>query len=388
MYDFILFEISKYPNHYKDIVITAKMLKSQGYSVAIYDYYKEKDECANCGFPIITSENIHPQPSIFSKFSNRLISSLGHLIDRFNISKYQSSVLKELKGQCHNLYFGTYCDEVSRRFINNLDPNTNYFTWVVKSSLLSKGAKRSLNWGTINYAFIRNLVIKSRIIFFVSNDIIKAEFRSLKFPEDRLVLRPERFVEDISDNSIEHDDFTLLTIGSLRRSKRIELSLTALKILNDQNIHITIAGRVQGDEKYEKLISKVGSELHNFKRINHRLSEEEYNAYLDSSDFMVLCDEKTDSTITNGTLSEALMHHLPVIVPNYEPYKSLVENFGIGIMYNPKDINTLVEAIKIAKRQGKEAFKLKIDQYLKTITLKNVSSLLGNELKKLNICPK
>ncbi len=74
--------------------------------------------------------------------------------------------------------------------------------------------------------------------------------------------------------------------------------------------------------------------------------------HLEKCHFLLLCDKKQPSSVTNGTLMEAFINLRPVIAPNYDPYKYYVEKYGLGILYNPEETDSLVDAINKAIKRG------------------------------------
>ena len=386
-YDFIIFEISKYPNHYKDLDIIAELLMYGGYSVAIYNYFGEKDNCKVSNVPFIEPIRRHPTPSVMSKSGFPLFGIIGHLIDRIRISHYQKVVAKDLDGKCNNVYAGTYCDEISVSFIKNMPESVNFYLWVVRSSLLTQKVKLKFDWGSLNYLRIQKKVLDSGMRFFVSNHIIKQEFIDHGISPYRLVLRPERYIKTIIDNSTNSNVFTLLVIGSLRPDKRVELILSAISNMKNPTIKIIVAGRVQNDPSYAETIINHGKNIPGFERRDYRLSDEEYKTRLDSCDFLIMADKQQLSTITNGTMSEALIHYLPIIAPDYNPYRYYIDKYGIGVSYNPNEEGDLIRAIKEAKNKGKRKYHENITNYLNTITFENCSNLFCSEIKSA-LCQK
>lgn len=109
----------------------------------------------------------------------------------------------------------------------------------------------------------------------------------------------------------------------------------------------------------------------------------QYNDFLNNfakSHFLILADKQVKGTVTNGTMNESLINYRPVIVPNYSPYKELISEYKVGILYDPKVENSLTNAMQKAKQIGCESFIPYIDNYLHTISFDKVSRELCDSL--------
>ena len=123
----------------------------------------------------------------------------------------------------------------------------------------------------------------------------------------------------------------------------------------------------------------------NIKRIDRRLSDEEYNLLISTCDYLLLCDEKQLSSVTNGTMSEALLAGKPIIAPDYDPYQTMVNKYGVGILYDIKDPVSIQNALVKAKNTDPVVFKNDINQFVSTLeypcVLKNFKSEIVLSLK-------
>ena len=110
---------------------------------------------------------------------------------------------------------------------------------------------------------------------------------------------------------------------------------------------------------------------------------DKFNLLMRESHFVVLADVKQMSCVTNGTMMEALINYRPIIAPNYEPYKSYFDKFGIGISYNPDIPGDLARAMTEAGKTGCEYFRINIEKFLQTLVFSNVASELYHQLYPL-----
>ncbi len=378
LYDFILFENQEGNiNHYKDINIIARYLKSAGYSVAIADVFAEAEHCKEPDVPHIIIKGHKSIDRTVRRFWNP-----SAWLHRHNRNQYYKSVIKQIAPLCNNIYAGSYHLTISNTWIKTIPSNVNCFFWGLRSWWLcpSKIPKYSLNWFNAkkNLAIIKSL---KNIKFFISDNSIINEFVELGFNRNRLVLRSERFYNKdvIEASSISNkSELNILSIGSLRPDKRIELISNAVKHLGS-SVCYTIAG--VSSPEYEKVISSSMNDASNIRRIQRRLSEDEFVSLMVNADFLVLCDVKQPSSVTNGTMMEALMNGVPIIAPNYNPYQYYVEKYGVGILFDPKENNSLENAIRCAIKLGKESFQANIRNLMKELTYENIIEAFSNDLR-------
>lgn len=382
MYDFVLFENFHIAyNHYKDICIIAKMLVVSGYSVAIADVFDEAKQCQIDGVPHILIKA--PKPLIRKSGNIPVLRVLENYVQTRKRWKYLTSVIEELIPICRNIYAGSYHVGLSLKMIRAIPADKNIFFWGLRSSRLYE-YKLHKDWNSWNcYRVARYVKSHNNVKFFVSDALIKQEFQQLGISERRLVIRPERTISSLTlSEPIErrktYDGIKILSIGSIRPQKRIEVILSALKSIQDIPIEYTIAGRT--DDDYERVIQESMRGVKNVFRKNYRLPEEEYNQLIEACDYLVLCDKRSSSNVTNGTLNEALLKGRPIIAPNYEPYKSIIEQFKIGLLFDPNDLSSLKETLIMAYKKGVESFQASITNYQKTLLFSSVIDRFKYEL--------
>lgn len=216
----------------------------------------------------------------------------------------------------------------------------------------------------------------------VSDDIIRSEFLSLGFKSNQLVLRPERIIETINipypAADKKYDICNILCIGTLRPQKRVDVSLQVLCSMHNPNIHITVAGKGTQEQGYNEKINSIIKMCPNAERIDKRLSDEEYNFLMNSCDYLLLCDEKQLSSVTNGTMLEALLMGKPIIAPNYEPYKTIIEDFSVGILYDINDHASISMALQIALGSNKSIYTEGLNKFRSKFVYHNVLSNFKN----------
>ena len=388
VYDFILFENwHQATNHLKDVGLIASMLSECGYKVAVADVYHNINKIFIEGVPCIEVQHkisflSYPKTGLMSKWP--FIKMIG-AINRGKEASHLKCVMGELEGKYKHLYCGSYYVKMPIGWLRKIPSDSLAFFWGLRSVRLVQYKKNVLDFGGISSFFLRRYIDRHvNLMFFVSDQLIYNEFVSLGISKDRLVIRPERFIDDYSlgkkdDNGV----FTLLSIGSLRPQKRVERILESMAKMSDNNIKYIIAGAsLQG---YESTIREgiKNTRCGMVERLNYRLTEEEFNGLINLTDFLVLCDCPQASNVTNGTMNEALLAGVPIIAPNYDPYKYIIDHYHVGVLFNPDENGSLESAIQEAKRLGRSAFAQPIHDYQSLFLKKNVVREFSDSLKQV-----
>lgn len=367
MYDFIIFEHSGLRNHFIDLQVIGKMLVDCGYSVAIANVTLEANECADSGLPVL---NVKTHKDAFK-----------------NNNQYLKAVFDELSPLTKNFYVGSILSSSDLSWLRYVPTSKKVFLWALRSFFFTsyRRIKLSRHYPILFIRSLRNKRITrslSNICFFVSEPIIIDELIELGYRRDRMVLRPERLTKSFQPvKDVNTKPLSLLSIGALREEKRIDLCIDALDAMGkDCGIHLTIAGKAYTIHGYDKMLERRSIESACVSRISRRLTDEEYNSLIKQSDYLILCDEKQPGCITNGTMAEALLAGRPIIAPNYNPYKYYVEKYGIGILYELHNRESLIQALDKAKSMSPNAFAEGIRKYQLDFTYERVLSNFSKEL--------
>lgn len=290
--------------------------------------------------------------------------------------------MRQLRGKYRNLYAGSYFVHMTIGWLKEIPDTASVFFWGLRSSRLIEHKLKPFSKVALPaYRLRRYFDHHQNLKFFVSDEIIRNEFIELGISPRRLVVRPERYIEHTPSAIVPKETskgLNLLSIGSLRETKRIENVLDALRLLNDDTITYTIAGKAS--DEYEAIIKNHSNGLQGVIRRNYRIPEEEYNQLIEQCGFLILCDRQQLSSVTNGTMNEALLKGKPIIAPNYNPYKFYIEKYGIGIAFDPQSIESLSSAIRNAKQKGVACFTDNINNYQQTLLFDVVAERFGKEL--------
>lgn len=364
MYDFILFEHTGLKNHCKDLCIIGDLLRQNNYTVAIANVTIEYECCKDCNIPLINIK------------TNR---------DKYkSIDGFYSQVVKELSKYAKNIYVGTLMTNHTMFWLINAPRNINIYMWGLRSYYL-----REFRMWPLHKSVIQSLWIwiyakyNCRLKLFVSDDIIKKEFLSLGWTDDRLVIRPERMIKKLpQDVAGCTNPKKFLIIGSLRPGKRIDLWIEAFAKRGGSDLMLFIAGKAYSINGYDISLSKSCEKHPSIIRIDKRLDDDEYFDLIKECDYLILCDEKQSSSITNGTMNEALLSGRPIIAPNYNPYRSIVDAYNVGLLYDINNQQSLIDTLEIAKNNPIANYNENLLKYQKTLLYDKVVSEFGKELKK------
>lgn len=376
IYDFILFEnYHQAFNHKIDLVLIARMLKSQGLNVAILNLYGEEISNEVEGVKIINL----PFNATPPKYHN--IKLIGKLEFLFWQRRYFKKVIQYIEPLAKNFYFGSYHVQMPTALFKI---KKTCFYWGLRSSRMTNFARMLRTQDFINVLHAikqKNLFMKNpKQCLFVSNEIIKKEFEDLGIDVNRLVVREERCIEQSTSNNSDKCSLhpTFLVIGHLRKQKNLPTTIEAFKLANIRDAKLCLIGRSQA--KYEEEITVAINNDDRIERNNSFLEYDDFLNYYTKAHFVLFADEEGDSCITNGTFTESLIRHRPVIAPDYNPYRHYINKYGVGILYKPKDIDSYANALKQATALGVEYFQENIEKFLETLDFKKVAKELVSNL--------
>lgn len=375
-FDFLLFENYHQASHHKfDVALIGRMMQSQGMTVAVLNLYNEDKEDSYGGIPVLNMpfQKSIPNDKWQIQPKNKLHSLLAKIRFLWQQRQYFRKVVKAIEPLADNFYCGSYHTLLSGQLLRMGKPC--YF-WGLRSNRMSnflQKMKKDPIEALHAYYLKRLFWANSNCRLFVSNNIIQKEFTSLGLDADRMVIREERCIDCIGNAELDKmdKDSSFLVIGQLRRQKNIPLTIDAFKLANVKESHLYLIGKSEG--KYESIIEESTGKDQRIERQNKYLEYDEFNQYFSKSHFVLFADDQGESCITNGTMMEALIHHRPIICPNYNPYRYYIENYNVGLLYKPKDTNDYAKTIKKAASLGVSNFIPHIDEFLKSILFTEVS---------------
>lgn len=384
MYDFLLFENYHLAQHHRlDVLIIAKMLKSQGLKVAIFDIYHE--DCADDieGIPVLhwSSKNPIPDDSWMIRKHTVFETIIKSNMFQWQLHCYMKEVKSFIIDKAKNFYCGSYHNGMSTVFFDIQKP---CYWWGLRSERFHFSIRKlipSPHFGLHLLKERKKFIRNQNQRLFISNPIIIDEHERLGISRDRMIIREERVVEKVSEANLQTLDknISFLVIGQLREAKHVPFTIQAFRKANIDGATLKLIGRSQ--DEYEKEIQSAISKDKRIIRKNAFLEYDDFNKHFSESHFVVFADEQGPSCITNGTMTEALINHRPIICPNYNPYKYYIEKYNIGLMYEAGNVDSYAATMKIARDLGVEYFQTSIDEFLKTIRFDVVAKKLVEDLK-------
>lgn len=388
-FDFVLFEnYMQATHHLYDVELIARLLAHRGKKVAIFDiYHLFEDEFIN-GIPIL-----HWKPTVNypdDSWMKKKHSKCTTIIKLLQQSKVRHRYMKEarlfIQDKADNFYCGSYHNGMSVEFF---DMDKPCYWWGLRSDRLRITWKKIIFPPFVGFRIIyekKKFLKNPKQRLFISNDIIKEEHFRLGIPYNRMVIREERCIDIIRSPNLQKlsQEVSFLVIGMLRPGKNIPFTVDAFLAANIKKSKLRLVGR--STERYEKIIAKSIKGHNNIEREDRFLNYGDFNKAFIESHFVCFADEQGPSCITNGTMMEALINCRPVICPDYEPYKSYIEKFGVGILYEGGNIHSYANALVYAAEIGTVHFISAINNFLETILFDRVSKAFVDSINKINNC--
>lgn len=371
-------------NHKLDVLIIAKMLKSQGEDVTIFDIFHEYNEDIIEGIPILHwKSNITVPDDSWMPQKHSFLETIWKGL-KFGIHKdlYMRAVKKFIVDKADVYYCGSYYNNMSTILLGLKKP---CFWWGLRSDRFHFSISKFLHrpYRTLNLLIARiKFLSNSNQYLFVSNSFILEEHVRIGIPRNRMVIREERCIESMPNPNYNllKKTFTFLTIGQLRPDKRIDFTINEFSKIKTLCQYV-LAGKSQ--ESYENVISCSINAHNNIIRINKFLDYSEFNLLFQQAQFVVLADKQQVGSVTNGTFLESLINFRPVIAPNYNPYKYYIDKYQIGILFDPNIPGDLTNAMQKAIERGCWYYENNIREFLKTIQFENLSKKLYNDICNL-----
>jgi len=385
IYDFLLFENNRYAiNHCKDVEIIARLLQAQDYSVAILNVGSEDTLCIDHSITHVSvSKKLH---LLNERNRSGFLSHIFNIINMFIWHFHLRRSLIEVKDMYKQLYVGSYTNKMGLAWMSAINNNSNAFFWGLRSFWLSEYKRNPYSFEGLNsYVLSKYFYRHKNLKFFVSNELIKKEFEIIGYGDDRTVVREERVANIIG---VIHDHKgkipMFLSIGTLRPDKRIETCIKEFnKLSKKYEVQYVIAGN--SSSNYEATITREIFDTNAIIRKNYRIPEDEYTRLFEDADFLLLCDVQQKSSVTNGTMNEALLNGIPIIAPNYDPYEYYVNKYGVGLLFDPNEEGDMARVMEQAVMLGKDYFNNNILNYQETLSFKSVSQKLKCDIEKLLI---
>lgn len=385
LYDILCFENyhSAYHHQY-DVVLIARLLQHGGMKVGILDIYQEIEKDEIEGIPVINIEGVEKLDFSNQLTGNKVLATLRAVPFFYKRDRYYKKVLAQVQDLADSFYCGSYNMWMSTAFMKLEKP---CFYWGLRSSRMN--FKLSHIWRenpfALRYSWIKRRFLSNKCqCLFVSNHIIKEEFLKLGVPAESIVIREERCVEQKKEGNeaLLSENVRFLTIGQLRPEKQVQQTIEAFRAAKLENAELYLVGKGK-DEGYDEGLRNIIGDDNRIHRVGDFLEYDAFNEHFAKAHFVVFADRQQMSSITNGTLAEALINHRPVIVPDYPPFNYYVNTYHVGLLFTPNDVNSYSEAMKKAFMSGASSFFPAIEEFLKKIDFESVSKELTANVRSI-----
>jgi glycosyltransferase involved in cell wall biosynthesis len=141
------------------------------------------------------------------------------------------------------------------------------------------------------------------------------------------------------------------TLDRAHHFKRLDLALQALARLDDERVHLLVAGggELLEDFRRQAAVAGIGERVHFLGRVPHsRLP-----AILRAADLLLLTTEPPESF--GIVLIEAMACGLPTIATEYPGVRAVVDEGETGLLVPPGDVDAVVGAIRELAAAGTDA---------------------------------
>lgn len=386
-YDFLLFENYHLATHHLyDLFMIARMMQSQGLKVAVFDVFHEIEEDMREGIPVIhwKFKLAIPDDSWLLRKHSKWETAFKSVRLLIQTHFYFREVVSYIRDKADAFYCGSYHKGISTELFLLQKP---CYYWGLRSERLTFTWRKLLPspFDGLHVFLQRRRFLRNQFQrLFVSNPIILEEHIRIGVPRSRMVIREERVVEKMTEANLSMMDaeVSFLVIGQLRKEKQIPVTVAAFRQANIPGSTLKLIGRSQND--YEVIIESAISNDKRIVRVNEYLDYKDFFKYFSKSHFVLFADQQGQSCITNGTMMEALIHHRPVICPDYNPYSYYIDKYGIGLKYRAGDAESYAAALKKAVALGTGYFQPAINTFLFTLDFDTVARQFVTELNLKN----
>lgn len=163
------------------------------------------------------------------------------------------------------------------------------------------------------------------------------------------------------------DKFYVLFFGSLFFGKGIDLMIEAADYINSE-VHILIVGSSQ-TLNVEIETQKFSHPQIRF--IDQFTNDDELGLLFCAVDVVALPYRKGYSHGTSGVLVQAGLAKKPILVPDFEPFRSIVDSYKVGLTFcaeDVKDIGLKINNLWDSQSQNKPGLAFEWSPYIKQLT--------------------
>ena len=219
------------------------------------------------------------------------------------------------------------------RFIVTIHSDLNYDFNGIKSKI---------------YFLLEKVSVKlADVVITVSNDLNKKIYI-------RHNVKPITIYNGVSNylynnNYVKEEGFNILFVGRLAKVKNVELLLTGLKFLNENNVQFKCNILGDGEEK-ENLI-KLTQEYGISNNVNFIGFINDVKSYMLKSNILIITSHMEGIPMV---IIEAFKYKLPVVASDVGGISEMIINEQTGILFNKDDENEFKECLLKVSKYSKE----------------------------------
>lgn len=147
-----------------------------------------------------------------------------------------------------------------------------------------------------------------------------------------------------ADYALEENDIVGLFFGSMFYGKGIDILAKSLDFIEvHKKIMISSIKEIKNFDFDENIFYNY----HNINfLINRFATEEEKYEFFSVSDYIIIPYRKTYEFGSSGIFYQSMIAEKPVIVPDFYPFKKIVEKYKLGLVFETENHKSLAEAIE------------------------------------------
>jgi L-malate glycosyltransferase len=187
--------------------------------------------------------------------------------------------------------------------------------------------------------------------FVATNRTIVQELISVGVPADRIIQLPNGVETDsvpVKVNYVLHDPVRLIFVGRLHEQKGLEILLTAFQRLVGLYPDLNLRLQLLGDGPLRRNLTDLSQQLGIAAQVDFVGMTGQVFDYLQQADVFILPSRAEGHS---NALLEAMACGLPVVVSNIPANVDVIENKQNGLIFNPGDPDSLVDAVESLLQQ-------------------------------------
>jgi glycosyltransferase involved in cell wall biosynthesis len=180
-------------------------------------------------------------------------------------------------------------------------------------------------------------IVVNTIDYIEGNDLLKS------FREKIVEINPPIKTEGLNKNIVRRKKVVGF-VGRISKEKNIEVLIEAMKKMPDWELWLAGPERISGEEKYQRKIEMMTEDNQKIKKLGIVKNISDF--YREISCLVLPSNNIRESF--GMTLAEAINCGTPVVASNLPGIRVPILKSGVGELFDPNDVDELVEKIKLA----------------------------------------